>query len=461
MKIPDFYPKQKEALAHLSILSPKTEILFGGGKGGAKTVLGCRWQIERRLKYKGSKGIIGRESLSELKKSTIPSLFEWLGLYGLVNGRDYDYNAQEYFIEFWNKSVIHFFDLFDYPRDPQFQRFGGIEVMDVFVDEGGEISKKCFSILKTLCRKGLRDWCPHCGYHEPRYDDQQQWICAGCGELTTGLPVKCLITCNPSKNWLYTDFYTPWEKGELHEKRAFVPALAKDNPSNSKAMLDELDGLPEPDRSRLRDGNWNYDDSKDRIFEWDDLDRMFDAPILQGRSYTTGDIAAMGDDETIIGVWQGLSLTHIYVFKHKFPHEIAAAIREINTRHSVPIAQTVVDSDGLGIGVAGLLKCVQFHNAGRAKHPEDYENMRSECYFKLADEVRHNRVTVHSNQHKEKIIQELDAIRRKNMHSEKKLGIIPREEIVKNIGRSPDLASMMMMRMYFELNPNEGKYSYI
>lgn len=453
-----YFPKQLQALKALANDSNVTDVLFGGGKGGAKSALGCRWQIERRLKYKGTKSIIGRSSLKELKKSTLVTMFEWLSRYGLVEDIDWTYNAQEMFLRFYNGSEIHFFDLFDYPSDPEFQRFGGIEIMDFFVDEAGEISSKCYRILKTLCRKHLRDFCRFCGHNEPRSDYLTQWTCSKCGQVTSGLPIKGLMSCNPAKNWLYHEFFNPHRNNKLPPDRSFIPALATDNPTLPRAYIEELEKLPEHDRKRLLEGDWDYDESKDRIFDYQDLVRMFEVPMQNGNMYTTADVAAMGDDDTIVGVWQGLSLVHIYKFFHKLPHEIANEIRNINTRHSVPLRNTAVDSDGLGIGVAGALNCTNFHNGASAVKKEDYENLRSECYYTLADKVRLNQIGIHVNVYKETIIQELDAVRRKNMHSEKKLGIIPREEIIKTLGRSPDFASMIMMRMYYELHPNRGKY---
>jgi len=364
------------------------------------------------------------------------------------------------FIRFFNGSEIHFFDLFDYPSDPDFQRFGGIEIMDFFIDEAGEISQKCFNIMKTLCRKGLRDFCSHCGHKEVRTDYLAEWTCENCGTPTSGLPIKGLMTCNPTKNWLYHTFYSPFTKDRLPESRAFIQALASDNPTLPEAYMEELRKLPEADRKRLLEGDWDFDESKDRIFDYSDLERMFTVPPTTGQMYISADIAAMGDDETIIGVWSGLCLSHVYRFRQKLPHEIAAEIRQIATTHKVPLNNTIVDADGLGIGVYGILKCRQFLNGGSAIDRERFENLRSECYYKLADVIKLNQLSVQVTSLRDDIIRELDAIRRKNMNSEKKLGIIPREQIIKSLGNSPDIASMMMMRMYFELRPNYGKYAF-
>ena len=62
--------------------------------------------------------------------------------------------------------------------------------------------------------------------------------------------------------------------------------------------------------------------------------------------------------------------------------------------------------------------------------------------------------------HKDEITRQLDAVRRKDMDKDGKFAVVPREEIVQQLGYSPDIASMMMMRMYFELNPSAGAYSF-
>jgi hypothetical protein len=44
------------------------------------------------------------------------------------------------------------------------------------------------------------------------------------------------------------------------------------------------------------------------------------------------------------------------------------------------------------------------------------------------------------------------------MDKDGKLKLLPKETIKGIIGRSPDYSDAMMMRMYYELNPNLGKY---
>lgn len=426
-----YHEKQLEAIRLLGVDSPIEQLLYGGSAGGGKSFLGCDWQLKRRLKYAGTRGLIGRGELKKLKTSTLMTFWELCAQYGLQAGKHYNYNGQLNLIDFYNGSQIILMDLADLPSDPLFTRFGSMEITDYFVDEAIESSKKAIDILDSRVRY----------------------------KLVNGRP-KGLLCSNPGKGWLYSDFFDADRNGTIRSDRAFVKALPTDNIHLSKAYLDKLDRLDEADRKRLKEGDWDYDESKDRIFEYSDLERIFTIPITDGKRYVTADIAAMGDDETIVGVWNGMSLVKIHVFRQKFPHEIASEIRQICTQNQVPLSQTIVDSDGLGIGVYGILKCKQFLNGASAEDKERYENLRSECYFKLAESVRMNQFACNVTSMRERVIRELDAIRRKGLLSERKLGIIPRDEIVKTLGHSPDLASMIMMRMYFELKKNSGVYAF-
>ena len=66
--------KQTKALDYLED-KVTNEVLFGGGAGGAKSVLGCYWQLKNRLKYPGTRSIIGRSKLKTLKETTLQSFF--------------------------------------------------------------------------------------------------------------------------------------------------------------------------------------------------------------------------------------------------------------------------------------------------------------------------------------------------------------------------------------------------
>ncbi len=173
-----YHAKQIEALEQLSIDNDCRQLLYGGSAGSGKSFLGCDWQIKRRLKYPGTRGLIGRSELKKLRLSTMATFFELCSMYGLNPDKHWTYNGQDHVVKFYNGSQIILMDLADLPSDPEFQRFGSIELTDAFVDEAGEVSQKCIDILSSRLRYKLINDKP-----------------------------KLLMTCNPHKGWLYNEFF--------------------------------------------------------------------------------------------------------------------------------------------------------------------------------------------------------------------------------------------------------------
>ena len=423
-----YHDKQKQALELLSIDNPISQVLYGGGVFSGKSFLGCDWQIKRRLKYPGTKGLIGRAELKKLRLSTMQTFFELCTLHGLKPNVHYTYNGQDHVIKWYNGSQTILMDLADMPSDPDFQRFGSIEITDYFVDEVAEVSKRCIDILQSRVRYKL-------------INDR----------------AKGLMTCNPAKGWLYNDFYFANLKGNLRSDRAFVQALPTDNPYISQTYLENLQKLPEYDRKRLLEGNWEFDDDSDKLFSTDNLLRMFRNELIEGKKYITADIARFGKDRTIICVWNGLTIIEVIELNRAALDEVVNKIRLMCQQYSILLQDVVCDEDGVGGGVVDFLKCRGFVNGSKPKQPQ-YQNLKSECYYKLAQYVEENKLTILVNGRKEQIVRELEMIKRHRADVEGKLMVTPKDVIKNRLGISPDVADYIMMRMYFELNPSDGQY---
>jgi len=407
----EYLPKQNEALRVLGNSHPARVVLFGGAAGGSKSFIGCAWQISRRFKYPGTRGLIGRSKLDTLKKTTLKTFFEVAGMLGLAPNEHYTINNQTHVITFANGSEIILKDLFAYPSDPEFHSLGGLELTDAYVDEAAQVSKRAIDILQSRIRFKLRE-----------YD----------------LPPKMLLTCNPSKGWLYNEFYAPHKM---------------DN-------LPQLERLPEIDRRRLLYGDWEYDESIDNLYQYDDLVRCFRDEESKGEKYISADIARLGKDRSVICVWHGLHLIEIHELRKQPITTVVTNIRQLCDRHSIKLSNVICDEDGVGGGVVDSLKCRGFLNGGRAKQPDKFTNQKAECYFKLAELIEQNKVIFKVNQFRDVIVQELDMIRRRQPEADGKLAVISKEEIARMHGKSPDYADAIMMRMYFELFPNYGSYSW-
>ena len=426
--------RQSEALKFLSVDSDVETILYGGAAGGGKTMLGCMWQILRRLKYPGTRSLIGRAKLDTLKKTTMATFFQVANEIGLKAGEDFVYNQQSHIIKFSNGSEIILADLFLYPSDPMMTDLGGLEITDAFIDEATEITEKAYSIVSSRIRYKLNEF---------------------------GLKPKILLTCNPSKGWIYNQFYLPYKNQNLPQHLAFIQALPGDNIHLPDSYVTSLTRLPEADRKRLLEGDWEFDNSSDRLYMYDELMRCFREPMNVGEGYITADIARLGKDRTVLCVWRGLSCIDIVVLKQKRQDEVKAEIQRLMNEHSVRLSNVLADADGVGGGLVDSLRCREFMNGSKAVRGTQYMNLKADCYFRLGELIDKNEITF-PVKWQEDICKELELIRRVDPDKEGKLRVTSKDTISQRTGGiSPDIADAIMMRAYFELNRNYTKYAFI
>lgn len=234
--------KQGLALNLLDNNTDVTEVFYGGAAGGGKSYLGCIWQIRRRLNHPGSRGLIGRNVLKDLKDTTMETFFKVADeCFGLKNGVHYSYKEQKGRVVFGNGSFIYLRELKAQPSDPNFSDLGSLEITDAFIDESTEITKKARDILKTRIRH----------------------------QLIGGVP-KMFLTGNPDPGWVKIEYVSD-KRGkpvQLKSYQRFVPALVDDNPDKEfvedyKKLLEEL---PEYDKQRLLFGNWNIMDNPNPFY---------------------------------------------------------------------------------------------------------------------------------------------------------------------------------------------------
>ena len=180
----EFSDKQSLALDYLED-NETTELFFGGGAGPGKSWLGCYWQIKNRLKYHGSRGVIGRGELKALKESTMITFFDVCAFLRLRPGVHYTYNQQEMTVTFFTGSKQVFIEMKYYPSDKDYNRFGSTEYTDGFVDEAPDVEERALEILQSRIRYKLVEF---------------------------GLIPKMLVTGNPGDHWVkyrYVKTLTP------------------------------------------------------------------------------------------------------------------------------------------------------------------------------------------------------------------------------------------------------------
>jgi hypothetical protein len=424
----------KQSIA-LDLLEDKitNEVLFGGGAGGGKTALGCYWQLKQRLKYPNTRGLIGRAVLKTLKETTLVSFFQIAKMQNIISGIHYRFNAQMSQIEFVNGSVILLKDLYAYPSDPNYDELGSLEITDAFIDEANQVDDKGRNIIKSRIRFQL---------------DQNDLV------------PKILYTCNPAKNWAYSEFYKPQQDGSIADNKRFIASLIDDNPYISKHYKENLLTLDKVSKERLLFGNWEYSSDPAQLIDYEKiLDTFTNAFVLSGNPYITCDVARFGSDSTVIGIWSGMRVK-LYQYNGKSVVEVAEIIKNFALDFKVPYSNIVVDEDGVGGGVVDILRCKGFVNNSTAlKNPvnhakENFDNLKSQCYYKLAELINDSKLYINSDgKQKQLIIEELEQVKQKNVDNDSSKGIIPKDKVKAAIGRSPDFSDCLAMRMYFEYTP--------
>jgi hypothetical protein len=403
-------------------------------QSGGKTALGCYWQLKQRLKYPNTRGLIGRAVLKTLKETTLVSFFQVAKMQGLEAGKHYKYNGQMSQIELFNGSVILLKDLYAYPSDPNFDELGSLEITDAFIDEANQIEDKARNIIKSRIRYQL---------------DENDLI------------PKVLYTCNPAKNWTYSEFYKPQVDGTIAKNKKFIASLIDDNPFISKHYKENLLTLDTVSKERLLFGNWEYSNDPSTLIDYDKILDAFNSGYLpSGSRYISCDVARFGSDSTVIGIWDGFRVK-LHQYQGKSVVEVANIIKQFQAEFQIPNSQVVVDSDGVGGGVADMIQgCKNFvNNSSPLENPitrqkENFDNLKSQCYYKLAEYINDNKIFINATGTiKEKIIQELEQVKQKSVDNDGKKGVMPKDKVKALIGRSPDFSDCLAMRMIFEYTP--------
>lgn len=433
----DLSPKQWAAWELLND-STHTEVLYGGAAGGGKSWLGALWLLANALRYQGSRWLMGRAVGKTLKETTLNSFFDVCSHEGLKAGDHYTYNAQSGQIAIGASTII-LKDLFAYPSDPNFDDLGSLEITGAFIDEANQVTEKAKAIVGSRIRYKLDEF---------------------------GIVPKMLMTCNPAKNWVYREFYAPHRDGSLLGYKAFVPALVLDNPTFSPKLVGgelvdhpyvaNLKRMSGPDRERLLLGNWDYDDDPTRLMGHDAIMDLFTNVLDAGEKYASVDVARYGSDKTVISLWNGLTWYKRIVMEKASVPEVAEAVRQASEKEKIPRSHIVVDDDGVGGGVADMLPgCVRFNGGARPVEvkgqEQNYKNLKAQCSYALADRVNTRGVAISFPGHEDGISEDLSWVKRDKMDHDTKLCILPKEKVKEGLGRSPDDADVMMMRMIFEL----------
>lgn len=448
----DITEKQQQ---FLQLLEDPTinELLIGGAGGGAKSFsLGMGASLLAR-KYPGLRVFMGRKTLKSLKESTLNTLltkvFPFLG----VKTSEYVMHFSTMTLDYKNGSKIIFGELDTNPSDPDFSRIGSTEYDIAIVDEAGEITLAAKNAIKTRIGRGV------------------------LGDL--GIPGKLIISANPSTNFLFSEYFEPydklggggfqkWQIGEvtvsngkkLPSYRAFLRMGAYDNPFLPQAYIDNLLTLPDRERKRILDGDWHYADDEASLFRSGLLDKATAWELPEQTEamnrFIGVDLSDSGKDKTIFSLIEDgilvsqkasqVQMTWEKDSKLPMGRLITDELVEFAQRNGIDqrlASHIAVEINGVGASVRDFLR-------DRGWQITEYtatHKSRSENYYNLMLDMDAGDVKIYHE------IFGLDELRRElSAHSytmnNQEPSVVKKDKIKLTIGHSPDRADSFAIANY-------------
>ena len=417
-------------------------IYYGGAGGGGKGWLGCTWIWTQIISYQEVRYFIARKELKRLRESTLNTFWKVVRHNGKTIkanlADDLNFNENKGLITHKKTgSQVQLLELADKPSDPDFDDLGSLEFTGGFIDEAPEISLAAFEAVKT--RIGRQ--------HNDTYNLFPKLLCAG----------------NPSRGWVYDEFFSPFRDGKLPRDHAFVQALPGDNVYLPREYVNLLKELPEnsPRKQRILYGNWDYEDDPTVLMPHDNVMDLFSNNVVKhGHRHITADIARKGRDKTVIFVWDGWRVISCKTIARNDLVQAKDAIEKLRREFGVPKSNVGVDDDGIGGGVVDFGGYRGFTAQARPVpvngKRENYNSFKSQCYFHLADMVNEAKMYIEpsavSSDDRNRIIQELEVVKRDDSDIDGKVKVIPKDKMKERLnGKSPDYADALMMRSMFDL----------
>jgi len=439
-------PNPKQYLAWQALKDSNiAEIHYGGAAGGGKTWLGCESRIVRAYAYPGYKSFIGRKELTHLMSTAFITFQKVMKFYKIPD-TEWNLNGKYNYIEFKNGSRIDLLDLANKPSDPMYERLGSLEYTDGWIDEAGEVPFMAVDILQSRVGRHMNE--------EFRINPDT------------------LYTYNPNKGWVYR-VYKQWKEGTLPKDVVFIQALYKDNPFTAEIYGKQLDRIKDPAmRARLKLGSFEYDDDPTTLMDNDAVIDLFTNTLsFSEEKYMSIDVARHGVNKTVIYLWEGWTLYGVRIYEKQDTAVTSQKARDIARVEEIPYSHCVADEDGIGgavvdnnKGFRGFIANTPAYDNPQTNEKENFASLKAQSSYKLAEKVNGHKMAIKIKEgqfHSEVpeitfevwrdlLIEELEAIKSKNMDKDTKLQIRSKDEVKEEIGRSPDFSDTAMMRSIFE-----------
>jgi len=300
-----------------------------------------------------------------------------------------------------------------------------------------------------------------CVFDEAPRAREESWYALRSTLTATEAPCKLIGNFGGVSNWVHK----LKEKSKTDSNYSYFRVTCwdaiREGILSEEEVLQAKKDLPEKIFKELYEAEASEDDGQ--LISNESINKLFsNTHINDGIKYITADIARLGKDKTVIYYWNGLRVEDVIEMNISTVVETANAIKVLQAKYNVNNTNTICDEDGVGGGVVDILKCVGFVNNSKPikvkGKEENFSNLKTQCYYKLAESINRNEIYFSKSDLEIKLSEELEWVRLPKELDVSKISLLTKDEIKKKIGRSPDYSDALMMRMYFDVNPNKGNY---
>lgn len=399
-----------------------SEVLYGGAKGGGKSVFGCFWVFLKALE-------VIREY--DLKPTSFPIPVAFMGR---KQGVDFTNTTLEtwkrfipvgaYRIKEQAKEIIIGdavkIDFGGMDKQEAVQKFNSAEYAFFFLDQAEEVTRDDIAVLRASLRLVING---------------------------RQCKAKALLTANPARCWLRDEFIT-----SPRDDQRYIQALPSDNPYLDDSYLEILrqsfKHRPELLAAYL-EGSWDSFEGMDQIIRdlWlrEAMDRK--RYPAEPQSLVVCDPARFGDDETVIYDMKDTQIAKETIYGKKDTMYTANVL--FTKQRDSGGCPVVVDTIGIGAGIGDRLvemgcKVISINASKKASDVKRYYNLRAEMWTTGGERFAEGDVALSHN----------DPVLRGQLCTPTykfrngRILIESKDDIKKRLGRSPDRADTYIMGLY-------------
>lgn len=289
----------------------------------------------------------------------------------------------------------------------------------------------------------------------------ESWYALRTTLSSTGAPCKLIGNFGGISNWVHKLKEKAKKDKEYEYFKITCWDAIREGILKEGEVLQAQKDLPDKIFKELYEAEASESDGQ--LISNESINKIFSNTHLpEGTKYITADIARLGNDKTIVLVWDGLRVIEVISKDITKVNDSVELIKQMQIKYNVNNSNTIADEDGVGGGVVDYLGCRGFvNNSSPLKikgKSQNFANLKSQCGYKLSEIINRNELYVYCNEKQEQLItEELEWIRLPKEIDVSKIRLLTKDEIKKKLGHSPDYSDALMMRMYFELS-NQGKY---